>query len=771
MRVLMVVHDFLPRHRAGTEIYAEGLARRLAAEGDLELRLLFTESHPGVPPGRVRRGEHHGIPTVEISSDHLVRPLLATFRSEEALAVLAAELAEFRPDVVHFQHLLHFGWEAVAIARAAGARTTITLHDFFAVCPRLGRMVRADGERCERAAPELCRACVAEIGWRAPEAASRGSALARALARLPESIKRPLRALRPRPTPSVAPATEEDLVGAEIAAAERLAVVREALDLADSLVSPSAFLRDRLVASEVVDAERVEVSPNGQDPRGLAPAAGVNTDGSLRVGFVGTITEAKGTRVLVEAAQRLDADIEVRIHGDPGVDPDHARSLRALDSVGRVAFAGGFEPAEIGTVLAGLDVLVVPSLWWENAPLTIQEAFLAGVVPVVSGIGGMAEAVRDGRDGLHFPPGDAAALAERLGRLAADRRLLAALREAAPPVRDLESDGAAVRARYERALAAPTREPRGVLGSATPPASPRISVVIPTRNGGAEFAGLLDRILAQRHAPGFEVIVIDSGSTDGTLERVRRRPSVRLVEIAPETFDHGLTRQRGVELARGELVAFLSQDALPETLDYLAGLARHFDDPDVAGVTAGQVPRPGCNPWQRERLRPALERRDVERRRLEGDWEALAPRERLRLCAYDHVAAMTRRADLLARPLRARAFGEDLAFGRDAILAGRTLIADPTVRVVHSHERSIGEEARRVRADHRGLAELFGLRVIAGPGRAFAAGLASTLRLGAAVLRDSRGWGYRLPRLLATPVYAFRQTFAQWRGAREGARD
>src|SRR5437868_2618943 len=125
-------------------------------------------------------------------------------------------------------------------------------------------------------------------------------------------------------------------------------------------------------------------------------------------------------------------------------------------------------------------------------------------------------------------------------------------------------------------------------GGLTPPA---VSIVVPTRNGVATLPALLDAIAAQGAAFSFEVIAVDSGSTDGTVDLLRNRVD-RLEQIAPESFDHGLTRNLGIERSRGDLIVLLVQDAVPANDSWLAALtAPLFDDSRLAGTFARQLPR------------------------------------------------------------------------------------------------------------------------------------------------------------------------------------
>ena len=125
---------------------------------------------------------------------------------------------------------------------------------------------------------------------------------------------------------------------------------------------------------------------------------------------------------------------------------------------------------------------------------------------------------------------------------------------------------------------------------------PKVSIVLLTHNAGSDLERVLDGVYAQEGAPPFEVIAIDTESTDGTLERLARRP-LRIERIGEQEFSHPGTRNRGVQLARGTLVVFLVQDAIPFHRRWLANLIAPLDeDPRVAAAYSSQIPRDGCNP-------------------------------------------------------------------------------------------------------------------------------------------------------------------------------
>ena len=241
-----------------------------------------------------------------------------------------------------------------------------------------------------------------------------------------------------------------------------------------------------------------------------------------------------------------------------------------------------------------------------------------------------------------------------------------------------------------------------------------MTVFIPTWNAGPEFPGILRAILGQQIDRPMEVLVIDSGSTDGTVELLRRQP-VRLIEIPQSEFNHGLTRARAVGEATGDLVAFVTQDARPSDPHWLQRLVDCFDDPVVAGAYSCQLPRPDANPFIKHRLSQwaaSQTERRIQHVESPEVFEALAPLEKLGRVAFDNVSSAVRRRDALEIPFRRRQFGEDIDWARRVVLAGRSIVFEPGSKVVHSHNRSIWYEFKRVYLDHQNLQRQFGVMTL-----------------------------------------------------------
>jgi rhamnosyltransferase len=730
MRVLFVAAGYLPGSRGGTEVHAHALASALVRQGH-EVSVFCREGDPGRPDYATRSWELDGIPVTAVNYNFGdAATFAAIHRNPRIEELFVRHLEEARPDVVHVHHLTCLSTGILDRVAERGVTLVMTLHDFWMVCAR-GQRIRKELELCEDLEREKCAPC--------------------------------LRALWPH----------YDITADGLRALDR--ELRARLRACDALISPSAFHGERMLEFGL-DRGRLHVVPHGL-PRPPARPRRLR-DRVRTIGYVGSVMPTKGVHILVEAFNRLARpELRLRVHGEAPVfhgDAGFLDRLRAMPHAGLdVAFTGPYEPERVWDLLEEIDLLVVPGLWWEAFCLTIREGFLAGVPVVASGLGAMGEAFEDGRGGVHVRPGDPADLHRVLVELVDDPARYRALAASIPAVRPIDDCARETASVYE--AAAKEREARAHARSAALPArngTPHATVFIPTWNGGPLFERVLDKVLAQQTSFDYEVLVIDSGSKDGTVEAVRRRPRVRLIEIPNSEFNHGLTRNRAVQEARGEIVALLTQDAEPLDESWLQRLVANFADPKVAGAYCHQLPRPDCNPFQRDRLRGWTKDAGPPEVKELPDPARLArmhPFERYRLIAFDDVASCVRKSVMLAIPFEKRQFGEDVAWAKQAILAGWKIVNDPGAVVIHSHDSPVLYEFRRVFLDHQNIHDLVGLHTIPKWWMVPLFSVKALFHLTAAVWRDDRGVLYRLWWTLKTPLYAFTQNLAQYLGARSVA--
>lgn len=452
MRVLHAIHDFLPRHRAGSEIYAAELCRALARRGH-EPYVLCAEYDPTRTHGTLRWRWLDELPVVEIANSWDFRTFAETYRSPRLDAQLEHVLRMVNPDLLHVHNLLNLSFGLPAAARRLGVPSVATLHEFALACPSGGQRVHlAEEHVCWTIEPERCARCFRQSPFFAQMAAARVAPPGGVAARLTTGVRRRaprLAGLLSRATASAAPAAS---VGAGDIR-RRLDAAREVLGTVDLWVAPSAFLGEEMVRLGL-PAERLEVSDYGfpplevrREPRGER----------LRLGFVGTLVWHKGAHVLLDAVRRMPADgWELTIHGSLDTFPDYSARLLAAAEGLPVRFAGAFDAATVGEVYGALDALVVTSLWPENSPLVIHEAFQAGVPVVGARIGGIPGLVEDRVGGLLYEPTSADDLAAVLRRLLEEPGLLDRLAARLPGVKGIDEDAAEWEARYRRVVGCET---------------------------------------------------------------------------------------------------------------------------------------------------------------------------------------------------------------------------------------------------------------------------------------------------------------------------
>ncbi|MBL8901314.1 MAG: glycosyltransferase family 4 protein [Planctomycetes bacterium] len=410
MKLAYVVHQFLPRYFSGTEQYVLAMAQEMRRRGhSVEIFALDPDPGRDLPPFEERRDEVEGLPVQRITywSRLHPNPVRAEYEQPYTGVRFGAWLDERQPEVVHFFHLRYLGANLLGEAARRGIPSVVHLMDFWFLCP-VYILMRADGSLCD-GPPQGgmgCFPCVnADLGQ-----ALRSSGLTDEVDRLRRSTEPQLRA-------------GDGLVSLYAGVYERAAYLRDALLRASCIIAPSHFLKS-MFARNGIPEERIEVRSYGLDRRRLQSLESVSRsarrEGPLRVGYIGTLSHYKGVHVLLEALRLTAAPLDVRIHGRFEDFPDYSAGLRRLAAGDeRVAFLGPFGVEQLGAVLADLDLLVVPSLWYENTPFAVLEAFAAKVPVLATNLGGMSEIVRQEDNGELFEranPHDLAARLERLTR-------------------------------------------------------------------------------------------------------------------------------------------------------------------------------------------------------------------------------------------------------------------------------------------------------------------------------------------------------------------
>ncbi len=515
MRVLVVVHAFPPGSEGGCEVYVQAQARALARRGD-DVVVLAREADPNRSEYAVRREERDGLRIAWVNNTFLkTRSFEESYRSPAIAAVAARLIDEFRPEVAHVHHLTCLSTLIVPALVERGIPCFVTLHDYWFMCHR-GQLLDVDFQLCDGpGGAGFCRRCIG------PAAGLRGAA-----GRLVPAVRTIERAL-PAPVAALGRAstrwcrTVRGQADGDEDARRRTDHMREICSQVTAFFAPSDAIARRFVAFGI-PADRIVETRLGFELERWAAARRTSRRERrpLRLGFLGSLMISKAPHLLPEACRDLvprEVTIDligphVAYHGDDS----YRHRLTPLLAQDGVRHHGPLPHDRVAEALASLDLLVVPSIWPENSPLVLREAFLCGVPVIASRIGGIPEIVQDGVNGLLFEPGRSADLRRVIHRVLREPGLLDTLRAGIGAVRPIDDDVSATRAIYEaHGGTAPTS------GGDRGEASRRVAAVIVNHRTPDHTLLAVRSLLASRR-PIDEIIVVDNDAEGSAREAVDR---------------------------------------------------------------------------------------------------------------------------------------------------------------------------------------------------------------------------------------------------------
>ncbi len=411
MRILHLVHQYMPENVGGTELYTRWLTQALS-QREHQIYILYRRSAKGI--GKEARTE--GNVNVWAAWTGFVSPIrrfLNTFYDPPMVSFWEQFLYEVAPDLVHIQHLMGLPFSLATVLKRRRIPYLITLHDYWWVCANAQLITNYDQTICDGPRGYWnCARC--------------------ALARMD---KRELFPMGPF---------------FSILLAWRNRLARQVLDSAAYIITPTRFVAD-WYARHGVSSKIMRVIPHGL-PAPTKPIQKVmGDDRPIRFAYVGGLSWQKGVHVLLDAFSRVRGDAELWIAGDESFDPDYVARLREL-ATPNVRFLGLLSREAVWDTLAQVDVVTVPTLWYETFSFIVSEAFAAGLPVLASRLGPLADRVRDGVDGLLLPPGDVSAWRAALQRLVDEPDLVARLRSNVRPPVTLEEHVDQVEALYSQIL-------------------------------------------------------------------------------------------------------------------------------------------------------------------------------------------------------------------------------------------------------------------------------------------------------------------------------
>lgn len=378
-RILIVSNFYPPEAIGGAEIVAARQARALSYAGHCVAVFAGGLPRAGLEAAAIEREQDHDGAFDVFRVGHVSLDAGENFFRPELGRHFAAVLAHFRPDIVHFHNVIGLGANLIPLAKAHARKVVVTLHDHWGFCFKNTRL-RNNLDLCGDF--EGCAAC------------------------------------QPRMTTGIGPALPVRL---------RRDFVAWCLGHADAVISPSRYMA-QVYNDAGLFAQTVQVISNGIDLDTLARssrpvAVPILEERPLHFVCAAYLGKHKGILHLLEALERLHGQSEftgrwqltLAGHGDLAqkINMDNARGRFGT----ALTFAGRIERSAMFELLARADVVVLPSIWPENEPVTMLEAIASGKAQIATRIGGNVELIRDGETGLLVPPGDGKALAEAMASL------------------------------------------------------------------------------------------------------------------------------------------------------------------------------------------------------------------------------------------------------------------------------------------------------------------------------------------------------------------
>ncbi|MDM8528605.1 glycosyltransferase family 4 protein [Anaerolineales bacterium HSG24] len=422
LNILIAVHHFPPTFKGGAEWRAHRTAKWMQQQGHT-VRVICVDAVDDLDTEQLRYEDQifDGIPVRRLYLNLQNAPEPATWEYENPWIGdhLNQYLKANKPDLVHLISGYLMTAAAIQQFKAHNLPMVATLTDFWFLCPR-HTLQRTSGDLCPENSPLDCARCHFEQQRRFRLSAQKMPRLSNVLWQGGQYV------------PQVNTYTEH--------IKQRQKRLQAALSQIDIAISPSKFLRDTYLRKGY-QAKQMLFMRQGLKHIPTTPPEKTASD-TLRIGYIGGIAPHKGVQVLVEAFLKLQTDkAELKLYGDTSKFAEFTEGLKEKSAdTPQLKFMGTFDNQQISEIHANLDVLVVPSVWYENSPNVILESFAHRTPVITSNLGGMAELVQDDYTGLLFEPNNGADLAQKLALILDTPSKLITWQQNLKPLKSLETE-------------------------------------------------------------------------------------------------------------------------------------------------------------------------------------------------------------------------------------------------------------------------------------------------------------------------------------------
>ena len=405
MKILMVVHAFPQSGGAGTEIYTKQLC--IALQNKQHQVTVLTRGEPffNGPASQILSRSTQPIPVYSYfrHPSDFDSPEKEYWNPDLDLAFVKL-LDSIKPDVVHFQHCINLSISLITTAAQLGYPVFFTLHDFWTICPDIILMHSSNKPCASYHTTSACCKCIS-VKYKAPRIWFSGKTF--------YSLRR-----------------------------QRM---KEALHSCQAVLALSNTVRQAAFEAGF-DTDRIILWKSGIDTSEFAQKKSLSDSiiFPIRFGYIGTLSHQKGVDIALKAFHAIPSDTAtLTIYGDLEADLKTKKRVKRWTSRyshPSINFAGTFKRQDLPAILTKHDVMLAPSIWYENRPLSVLESFAAGNPVIGSHLGGIQELIEATDAGWTFPPGDYQSLAKIMASIITQPKLITDRRKNIPDVVTIEQD-------------------------------------------------------------------------------------------------------------------------------------------------------------------------------------------------------------------------------------------------------------------------------------------------------------------------------------------
>lgn len=438
MKIILVVHTFLPKYLGGTEVCTYELAKEYTKLGH---KVVIFCSDPLSHNDHLQMFEsyYQGIKIYTVPKNITkYKNFSNTYSEKKVLKPFQKLLKEFKPDIIHYHHLMHLSIEMINYAKIFKIPQILTLHDFWFQCLTHQR-ITTTGNLCSDFSVEKCSQCLSDILNSGPVINTTFSFKTFLNNNnKTDYIINSLKKIYFRNNGKITYSYNKHIYTKMVSS--RNNTMKELFNKLDLLIFPTKFLLNQFLNWDIKTNKYV-LSSDGINTE-IFKGFKRTSNQSLRFGYIGSIIPTKGLDMILKAWSKLvPGKYQLKIYGNLETDKKYAHNIKNLaKDLKNIEFLGTFSPEKISEIFSGIDVLIVPSRWFENAPLVIRDAMYTKTPVIAVNLGSIPEIIIDHKNGLLYKNEDINGLIKQMNYFISNQKSILKMKKNFPYQKSIEEN-------------------------------------------------------------------------------------------------------------------------------------------------------------------------------------------------------------------------------------------------------------------------------------------------------------------------------------------